>query len=190
MLTESTQGQFCHTFCTYCFRFPQFTAVGSNQQFKSKNVQLLKDYIAHHPNLKDILFTGGDPMVMTTKMIRNYVDPLLNDPATRHLNIIRFATKSLAYCPYRFTTDDDAKSTLCYFEEIIRSGKAVSIQAHFSHPREQSTPEVQEAMRLIQMTGATIRTQAPLIRGINDSADVWSEMWNQQTNLGAIPYYM
>jgi len=129
-------------------------------------------------------------MVMTSEMIRRYVDPLLNDPATSHLNLIRFGTKSLSYWPYRFTTDEDAKATLYYLEEIVRSGKAVSIQAHFSHPREQGTSVVREAMRLIQMTGATIRTQAPLIRGINDSAAVWSEMWNQQTNLGAIPYYM
>jgi L-lysine 2,3-aminomutase len=129
-------------------------------------------------------------MIMNSEMFQNYVDPLLYDPATSHLNAIRIGTKSLSYWPYRFTTDDDAKSILYYFEEIVRAGKHLTIQAHFTHPRELGTVEVQEAMRLIRMTGAVIRTQAPLVRGINDSAAVWSEMWERSVNLGAFPYYM
>jgi len=129
-------------------------------------------------------------MVMKTNNVRKYVEPLLYDPATSHLSTIRIGTKSLAYWPYRYTHNPDAKELLNFFEQIVRSGKHVSIQAHFSHPRELETAAVQEAMRLIQMTGAVIRTQAPLIRGINDSAGVWSDMWSLQTKLGAIPYYM
>jgi L-lysine 2,3-aminomutase len=143
-----------------------------------------------HPQVRDVLFTGGDPMVMSTENVRKYIDPLLYDPATSHLNTIRIGTKSLAYWPYRFTHNKDAKELLNYFEQIVRSGKHLSIQAHFTHPRELGTAAVQEAMRLVRMTGAVIRTQAPLIRGINDSAELWSEMWNLQTKLGAIPYYM
>ncbi|TVY17109.1 putative L-lysine 2,3-aminomutase [Lachnellula arida] len=184
------EGQFCHAYCTYCFRWAQFTDVGSKQQFKGKVPQLLMEYVAQHPQVRDVLFTGGDPMVMKTEMIRAYVNPLLNNPATSHLDTIRIGTKSLAYWPYRFTTDKDATATLNYFEEIVKSGKQVAIQAHFTHPRELGTLEVQEAMRLIRMTGANIRTQSPLIRGINDSAEVWTEMWNKQTKLGAFPYYM
>ncbi|TVY83971.1 putative L-lysine 2,3-aminomutase [Lachnellula suecica] len=190
MLFFPAEGQFCHTWCTYCFRWPQFTSVGSAQQFKSKNPERLRDYIAAHPNLQDVLFTGGDPMVMTTEQIRRYIDPILHNAGTDHLNTIRFGTKSLAYWPYRFLDDKDAKPTLKYFEDIIKSGKHVSIQAHFTHPRELETAEVQEAMRLIHMTGANIRTQSPVIRGINDSADVWAKMWKMQVNLGATPYYM
>lgn len=187
---STSQGQFCHAYCTYCFRWPQFTSVGSDQQFKCSDPKILRDYIALHPQVKDVLFTGGDPLVMKTQRIREYVEPLLHDPQTSHLSTIRFGTKSLAYWPYRYTTDPDAKDLLDLFEEIVKSGRHVSIQAHFTHPRELGTAAVREAMRLIQMTGAVIRTQAPLIRGINDSAELWSEMWNLQTNLGAIPYYM
>lgn len=104
-----------------------------------------------------------------------------------HDSAFSYANSSIAH---RFITDKEATSTLKYFEEIVKSKKHLSIQAHFTHPRELGTLDVQEAMRLIRMTGANIRTQSPLIRGINDSAEVWTEMWNKQTNLGAFPYYM
>ncbi|RDL36179.1 Uncharacterized protein BP5553_06791 [Venustampulla echinocandica] len=184
------EGQFCHSFCTYCFRWAQFTSVGSDQQFKSKDQEALKHYLASHPFVKDLLFTGGDPMVMNSRTFARYVTPLLNNPETQHLQTIRIGTKSLAYWPYRYTHDSDAKALLNMFERIVNSGKHLSIQAHFSHPKELQTPQVQEAMKLIQMTGAVIRCQSPLIRHVNDSAETWSTMWNLQTRLGAIPYYM
>ncbi|KAH8667443.1 hypothetical protein BGZ60DRAFT_528745 [Tricladium varicosporioides] len=184
-----SEGQWCHTYCTYCFRWAQFTSVGSEQQFKSGSPRILHDYIAAHPWVRDILFTGGDPMVMKSEVFNRYVTPLLESDATRHLQTIRIGTKSLAYWPYRYTTDTDAKGMLKLFEKIVKSGKHLSIQAHFTHPRELGTRVVEEAIRNIQMTGAVIRCQAPLIRGINDDASIWATMWNKQTKLGMIPYY-
>ena len=187
---DAQQGQFCHSFCTYCFRWAQFTSVGSDQQFASKEVKTLKEYITQHPQVKDVLFTGGDPLVMTSKTLRSYIAPLLHNTDTEHLSTIRLGTKSLAYWPYRFLSDPDSKSLLQLFSEIVDSGKHITIQAHFSHPRELEHPAVQEAIRLIKITGAQIRCQGPLIRRINDDAETWAKMWNLQTRLGAIPYYM
>jgi len=62
--------------------------------------------------------------------------------------------------------------------------------AHFTHPVELSTPVVKEAMRRIRSTGAQIRTQAPLVKHINDDAQTWATMWREQVRLGAVPYYM
>ena len=140
--------------------------------------------------MKDLLFTGGDPLVMSSRVLRGYISPLLHDRDTEHLNTIRLGTKSLAYWPYRFSSDSDSKSLLQLFAEVVGSGKHLTIQAHFSHPRELEHPAAQEAMRLIKMTGAQIRCQGPLIRRINDSATTWAKMWDLQTRLGAIPYYM
>jgi len=124
-----------------------------------------------------------DPHCMGSRLLRQLPSSLAPHPNTAFAH----ANSLIAY---RFTTDPDAKATLNYFEEIVKSGTQLAIQAHFTHPRELGTLEVQEAMRLIQMTGANIRTQSPLIRGINDSAPVWTEMWNKQTKMGAFPYYM
>ena len=62
--------------------------------------------------------------------------------------------------------------------------------AHFSHAKELATPLVVEAIRRIRSTGAEIRTQAPIIRHVNDNAAVWSEMWRTSVRLGMVPYYM
>lgn len=127
---------------------------------------------------------------MSSRKLRSYISPLLNDPDTQHLNTVRLGTKSLAYWPYRFSSDPDSKSLLQLFSEIVDSGKHVTIQAHFSHPRELEHPATQNSIRLIKMTGAQIRCQGPLIRRINDDSSIWARMWDLQTRLGAVPYYM
>ena len=185
-----TKGQFCHSFCTYCFRWAQFTSVGSDQQFQSKEINRLRRYISQHKQVKDLLFTGGDPLVMPTQILRRYIDPLLSGDDLQHLNTIRLGTKSLAYWPYRYLTDPDSKDLLELFARITHAGKHVTLQAHFSHPRELEHPAVEQAMRLIRMTGAQIRCQGPLIRRINDDGATWAKMWSLQTKLGAVPYYM
>jgi len=73
---------------------------------------------------------------------------------------------------------------------VRRSGRHLAIMSHYSHPRELETQEAQAAVRRILRTGAVVRTQAPLIRRVNDSARVWTEMWRAQVRLGAVPYYM
>ena len=67
----------------------------------------LQRYVREHPEVRSVLFTGGDPMVMKTKVLRKYVEPLL-DPALDHLESIRIGTKAPAYWPQRFVTDPDA----------------------------------------------------------------------------------
>ncbi|KUJ19570.1 uncharacterized protein LY89DRAFT_780489 [Mollisia scopiformis] len=101
---------------------------------------------------------------MSAEMLRQYVDLILKSPALQHFDTIRIDTKSLAYWPYRYLTDPDAKSMLKLFEDAVSSGKHLAFQAHFSNPRELETPVVQEAIRMISMTSAQIRTQSPLIR--------------------------
>jgi L-lysine 2,3-aminomutase len=76
------------------------------------------------------------------------------------------------------------------FEQIIRAGKNLAIQAHFNHPAELKTDAVKEAIKQIRATGAQIRTQSPLLKNINDKPEIWAEMWRKQVDLGCIPYYM
>ena len=72
----------------------------------------------------------------------------------------------------------------------MNSGRQLAFMAHFSHDRELSTPAVQEAIRRIQMTGAKIRSQAPLINHVNNDPVTWTNMWRAQTRMGIVPYYM
>ncbi len=183
-----SQGQTCHAYCTFCFRWPQF--VGMNElKFAMKETELLVEYLKQHREVTDVLFTGGDPMIMKTKILANYIEPLLNDELY-NVQTIRIGTKALGYWPYRFTDDDDADELMRLFEKIVGKGKNLAIMAHFNHPVELSTNVVKDAIRRIRATGAQIRTQSPIMRNINDRAEIWAEMWRKQVNLNCIPYYM
>ena len=181
-------GQTCHAYCTYCFRWAQF--VGINElKFAAEQADMLVEYVHQQKELRSILFTGGDPMVMKSKVLRRYIEPLL-DPSLEHLESIRIGSKALAYWPYKFVTDDDADDLLRLFEEVSEAGKTLAFMAHCSHPRELETYVAQEAIRRVRSTGAVIRCQAPIISHVNDNADVWARMWTEQVKLGAVPYYM
>lgn len=183
-----SQGQTCHAYCTFCFRWPQFSGM-SGLKFAMKDTDLLFKYLLTHRQVTDVLFTGGDPMTMTAKVLAAYIEPILS-PEFEHIHTIRIGTKSLAYWPYRFLTDIDSKEIIELFEKVINAGKNLSIQAHFNHPVELSTQAVKDAIRIIRSTGAQIRTQSPLLKNINDNPDLWAQMWRKQVDLGCIPYYM
>ncbi len=182
------QGQTCHAYCTFCFRWPQFSGM-SGLKFAMKEVDLFLKYLRAHKEVTDVLFTGGDPMVMNAAILGSYIKPLL-EPDFNHIHSIRIGTKSLAYWPYRYLTDNDSDDIIRLFEEINSSGKNLSVQAHFNHPKELSTNAVRQAIERIRRTGSQIRTQSPVLRHINDKPELWAEMWRTQVDLGCIPYYM
>lgn len=183
-----SQGQVCHSYCTFCFRWAQFVG-DKDLRFASNEADLLHAYLAEHKEVTDLLLTGGDPMVMKTRHVVNYLEPLLN-PELEHLQTIRIGTKSLTFWPQRFVTDDDADELLALFEKLVKGGKHLAFMAHFNHWQEMETPIVREAIRRIRATGAIIRCQAPLVQHINDDPAVWERMWRTQVKLGMVPYYM
>jgi len=187
-LVFPSQGQTCHAYCTYCFRWAQF--VGMDElKFAQREVEVLHQYLREHTEVRDVLFTGGDPMVMSTRFLRSYVEPLLG-PGFEHIQDIRIGTKSVSYWPQRFVTDKDADDFLRLVDEVQAAGKHLAIMGHYSHPTELSTDVAQQAVRRLRDAGAEIRCQAPLIRHVNDEAKAWRELWEMQVRLGAIPYYM
>src|SRR5690554_4609497 len=183
-----SQGQVCHSYCTFCFRWAQFVG-DKDLKFASSEADSLHRYLAEHKEVTDLLMTGGDPMVMKAKHLRMYLEGLMA-PELDHVQDIRIGTKSLTFWPYRFVTDPDAEDILDLFRELTAAGKHVAFMAHFNHWKEMDTPICREAIRRICATGAEIRTQAPLLKHINDDADQWAKMWTQRVRLGMIPYYM
>ena len=183
-----SQGQTCHAYCTFCFRWPQFS--GMNElKFAMKEADLLHRYLKRHTKVTDVLFTGGDPLTAKTNIMSAYIEPLLTKEYN-HIHTIRIGSKTLGYWPYRFLTDKDADDMLRLFEKVTKAGKHLAFQAHFNLPVELSTDAVKRAIERIRNTGAQIRTQSPLLRHINDDPQVWAAMWKEQVNQGLIPYYM
>jgi L-lysine 2,3-aminomutase len=188
VLVFPSPGQTCHAYCTYCFRWAQF--VGEpDLKMACNEAEVPRDYLRRHPEVTDVLITGGDPMVMRADVLARFVEPLL-DPELESLQTIRIGTKAVAYWPHRFVSDPDADDLIRLFERVVGSGRQLAIMAHYSHPRELSPPVAREALRRIRATGAGVYVQTPLIRGINDNAEVWVGLWRTALNLGAIPYYM
>ncbi len=181
-------GQSCHSYCTYCFRWAQFTG-NEEFRFQSHEAGSLVRYLKRHPEVTNVLVTGGDPLVMTTEVLRRYLEPLL-DPALEHVRSIRLGTKSLTYWPHRFVDDEDADDLLELIEEVQASGRHLALMAHVSHPRELDTGVAREAVRRLRDAGAVIRTQSPVVRGVNDDARIWADLWRTQVQLGIVPYYM
>lgn len=181
-------GQTCHAYCTYCFRWAQFVGI-DELKFAAQQAESLTGYLREHREVSNVLFTGGDPMIMRTSVLRRYIEPLLH-PDLEHITVIRIGTKATAYWPYRFVTDPDADDLLRLIGEVRDAGRHLAIMSHYSHPRELSTPIAQAAVRRIQSAGGVVRCQAPLIRHVNDDADAWADLWRTEVRLGAIPYYM
>jgi KamA family protein len=183
-----SQGQTCHAYCSYCFRWPQFVGV-DDWRFASSEVATLVAYLKRHREVSSVLLTGGDPLIMRTALLRRYIEPLL-DPELSHVTSIRLGTKSLSYWPHRFVYDSDADDLARLFERVGAADKTLAIMAHYSHPRELGTDEARAALRRVRSTGAVVRCQSPVIAHVNDDAAVWAELWQTQVQLGAIPYYM
>ncbi len=183
-----SQGQTCHAYCTFCFRWPQF--VGDKElKIASSEAGALHRYLRHHRQVTDLLLTGGDPMVMKAQNMAPYLAPLLA-PDFDHVQTVRIGTKSLTFWPYRFVTDADADEMLRLLERLVEGGKHVAIMAHYNHAQELSTDIAREAIRRLRDTGVEIRSQGPLLRHINDDFHAWADLWNAQVGLGIIPYYM
>ncbi len=177
----------CHSYCSYCFRWIMFNNKEAQQNSSYSDPNEPITFLKAHPKVTDVLFTGADPLVLKAETLQKYIDPVLEIDS---IKVIRISSKSLAWWPYRFTTDKDADNLLELFKYIQSKGKHLNFCAHFTHPRELENDVVKEAIQRIRQTGTIIRCQGPIVEGINDTPEAWSTMWNAQIALGMIPYYM
>lgn len=183
-----SQAQTCHTYCSFCFRWPQFIGE-SDLKFATKEKDNLLNYLKNNKEILNLLITGGDPFVMKTRHLSYYLEDLIK-PEYSHIQTIRIGSKALTYWPFRFVTDDDADDLSRLFEKLIKAGKHIAIMAHYNHPRELENFISTQAIKRIQSTGAIIRSQGPLLAHVNNNFQDWATLWTKQEQLGIIPYYM
>src|SRR5215831_6453082 len=124
-----SRGQTCHSYCSFCFRWPQFVGI-DELKFAMDETTPVVDYIKAHLYITDLLITGGDPLAMFTEVLRAYIEPLIGS-RIEHLRNIRIGTKAFGYWPYRFTIDNDADVFISLFDEIMERGFHLSVMAHF-----------------------------------------------------------
>lgn len=173
-------NEVCGAYCRYCFRKRLF--MGQNDEAVN-DVSAGIRYIRENPNVTDVLLTGGDPLLMSTRRLREIIEQVR---AIEHVRIIRIGSKMPAFDPFRITGDAELVELL---RQNSTGRKRIYLMAHFDHPRELTDEAVAAIDTLIQ-AGVICVNQCPLIRGINDDPRVLAELYRQLSFIGCTPYYL
>ena len=170
----------CEGVCRYCFR---------KRLFIESETEYLQDwdaayqYVSEHPEITNVLLTGGDVLMLTTSKLEDIFARLRE---IAHVQIIRLGTRIPSYNPYRIVDDP---ALLKAIEKYSTDKKKIYVMTHFVHPRELTDIAV-EGVNLLQRAGAKLANQTPLIRGLNDDPKVLAELLDKLSFIGAIPYYI
>ena len=170
----------CGGLCRYCFRKRLFT---EDAREVNKDISGGLAYIRDHPEISNVLLTGGDPLILGTDRLLDIIRQLRD---IDHVEIIRIGTKMPAYDPFRITNDP---ALLDMIRDYSLDEKRIYIMAQFNHPRE-LTDAACRAVALLKDAGAVIMNQTPLIRGINDDPEVLAGLFEKLSVIGVNPYYV
>ncbi len=173
-------SEVCGGLCRYCFRKRLFMQPSGET---STDVSGGIRYIAEHPEVTNVLLTGGDPLLLSTARLAEILGALRAIP---HVRIIRIGSKMPAFNPQRILGDSELHKVLRRNSEPRRR---LYLMAHFDHPRELTDTAV-EAIDLMIRSGVICVNQCPLLHGINDDPEVLSDMYRQLSFIGCPPYYL
>lgn len=170
--------EYCAMYCRHCFRKRM---VGLPTEQTVRNFQQAAKYFADHPELSNVLISGGDPFLLPTDIIARMLDALMD---IEHLNYVRIGSRAPVVFPMRFFEDD-----LIAVLHRVNQAKTLYVPTHFNHPRE-ITPEAARAVLRLREAGITVNNQAVLLRGVNDDVDTLVELMNGLVRIGVNPYYL
>lgn len=170
----------CAAYCRFCFRKRLFM---DDVHETSLDISEGLEYIRRHPEINNVLLTGGDPLMLSSRRLGEIFAQLRE---IEHIRIIRLGTKVPAFEPARITGDAELLKTIARYSEPRRR---IYVMAHFNHPRE-LTDLSREALRLLLAHGAIVVNQTPLLGGVNDAPDTIAELFNELSYLGVPPYYL
>lgn len=156
--------QTCYAFCTYCFRHAQVRR--DDDMFIQEDIAQVHEYLKLHPEVTDLLITGGDAGYLPYERLRQYVMPIIEDPALLHIRTVRIASRALTYEPEMILTRKYDKM-LELFDIMHAHGVQLSWMAHFSTPRELLNPSTIAAIRRLQAHGVVVRSQSPIMNHIS-----------------------
>lgn len=172
--------QACAAHCRYCFRRRLLTRDMLIRESIS-DLEPALDYIKSHPEIDNVLLSGGDPLLNNTKRLEKLFNACAGIP---HVKTIRISTKIPAFLPRRILE----KSLL----ELLKSYKnrfQFIFQCHFDHPSE-ITEDTKEALSALEQLGCMLTSQVVLMRGINDKVDVLVSLYKELHRLNITPQYL
>lgn len=165
----------CAVNCRYCFRrhFPY-----ADNQGNKRNWHAALDYIAGHPELDEVIFSGGDPMMAKDYELNWLISRL---EAIPHIKRLRIHSRLLVMIPARVTN--------ALIQRFAHSSLQILLVNHINHANE-IDQAVQAAMRRLRDVGVTLLNQSVLLRGVNDNAQILAQLSNALFDCGIMPYYL
>ena len=165
----------CPTYCRYCFR--EYFVGNINEHHTRGKIQEGLEYIRQKPEIRDVLVTGGDPLLFSDNRLAKLLGEIR---AIKHVEIIRLGTRTLCTLPQRITKN------LC---SILEKYHPIWLNTHFNHPNE-LTHEAHEACSLLLKHGVPIGNQTVLLKGVNDSIKIMKRLVHGLLKMRVRPYYI
>ncbi len=165
----------CASYCRYCTRS---RIVGDpSQTFSRKEFEAQIEYIEKTPQIRDVLLSGGDPMVLAPKLLDMILSRLRDIP---HVEIIRIGSRVPVFLPMRVTDE---------FCQMISKYHPFWLNIHVNHPKE-ITPELAEACERLLKAGVPLGNQSVLLAGVNDSVHIQRKLVHELVKIRVRPYYL
>ena len=165
----------CAMYCRHCTR--RRFAGQKDTSTPTERIDKCIDYIARTPQVRDVLLSGGDALLMSDDKIEYILKRLREIP---HVEIIRFGTRTPVVMPQRITDD---------FVNMVKKYHPIWLNTHFNHPNE-ITPEAAEACAKLANAGVPLGNQSVLLRGINDCTHIMKKLVQELVKIRVRPYYI
>lgn len=169
----------CAMYCRHCFRK---RLVGARHDEIAEQFEPIMQYIESHPEINNVLISGGDAFLNSNAVINKYLDRLSR---MEQLDFIRLGTRLPVTLPQYISENTELLEMLAHYNAI----KPIYIMTQFNHPRE-LTPEALNTLRLLRGAVTIVRNQTVLLRGVNDDPQTLGKLLRGLTEAGIAPYYI
>jgi lysine 2,3-aminomutase len=167
----------CTMYCRFCTR-KRATMVRGGWDAISRDDERIIEYIQDHPEIRDVVLSGGDPLTLPLPRLRYFVE---NVAAIRHVDVVRIGTRVPVTLPMRLYDPE--------LVELLAKAAKVWIQTHFNHPRE-ITPEAAQVCNILLRAGMPVNNHTVLLKGVNDSLETMRRLMRALLRIKVRPYYL
>ncbi len=165
----------CSMYCRHCTR--RRFAGQKDDESPSERIEKCLAYIEKTPQVRDVLLSGGDALMVSDKKLEYIIQRLRAIP---HVEIVRIGSRTPVVCPQRITPE------LC---EMLKKYHPIWLNTHFNHPNE-FTPEAEQALARLANAGIPLGNQTVLLRGVNDCVHVMKKLMHELVRNRVRPYYI
>ncbi len=168
---------FCSVYCRYCTRSRMVGNPGGEYRFNVEQWERALQYIAGHPEIRDVLLSGGDPLTLADERLEWLLARLRR---IRHVEFVRIGTKVPVVLPQRIVPN---------LAKMLRKYHPLWMSIHFTHPDE-VTPEVAQACARLSDAGIPLGSQTVLLKNVNDDVDTMKRLVHELLKIRVRPYYL